>query len=105
SRRTVAPRPTRTATSSSLSEVFPLFPRRLAGPEAKPAAARDEFRAPAGSVKRFEAVVQTLRHAGLLKERQRRFDIADELHVGERVGDEIARGGFLRQECRAVLRR
>ena len=34
---------------------------------------------------------------GFRKQRRRRFHMTDELAMGERVGDEIARGGFLQQ--------
>src|SRR5262249_20852475 len=73
-------------------------------PEAQLTAGRNECRTCLRSLQCDAAVVAAVWHASLLEERQCCLDIADELAMGEGVGDEIARRRLLHQALDAVVR-
>src|SRR5262249_3335473 len=76
----------------------------LTRPETQLTAGRNECRTCLRSLQRDAPVVAAVWHASLLEERQCCLDIADELAMGEGVGDEIARRRLLHQALDAVVR-
>src|SRR5262252_367658 len=77
----------------------------LARPEAQLPACRNECRTALRSFQRNAPVVVVVRHARLCEERQCSLHIANELAMGEGIGDEIARGRLLHPDLDAVCRR
>src|SRR3989442_8127372 len=78
---------------------------RLTRPEAQLTTRRNELRTSLRSFQCDTPLVAALRHARLPEERHRYLDIADELAMGEGIGDEIARGRLLHQVCYTICRR
>ena len=76
----------------------------LARPEAQLTARRNEWYTALRSFQRDAPVVAAVHHASLPEERQGCLDIADELAMGEGIGDEIACGRLLHQDFDAVFR-
>src|ERR1700757_4180900 len=76
----------------------------FACPEAQMTACRHECRTRLRCFQEHAPLVAALRHASLPKQRQGGFAIADDLAMGEGIGDEIARGWLLQQALNSVFR-